>query len=173
MTRWIHALAMRLVARCDVQRPPDFVVGADSPGGAYLLRWWLIPRNRLLNAYLHHFLRDDDDRALHDHPWAWCSILLEGAYIEHTIDRGGIHRRQLRTAPSIKFSLPSRPHRVELLPVVSEYGEEAWRQPCMTLFLTGPVVRMWGFHCARRGWVPYREFTKAENTGEIGAGCGE
>ena len=80
------------------RRAPDFIVGADSPDGAYLHRWYLIPRNRVLNIYLHQFLRDVDDRALHDHPWPWCSLLLDGAYFEHTIAAGGIHRRQLRPA---------------------------------------------------------------------------
>ena len=40
---------------------PHFVIGgADDP---YMLRWYLIPRNRRFNIYLHKFLRDDDDRA--------------------------------------------------------------------------------------------------------------
>lgn len=43
---------------------PHFVIGnADNP---YMLRWFILPRNRLFNIYLHKFLRDDDDRALHD-----------------------------------------------------------------------------------------------------------
>ena len=41
---------------------PDFVVGAYQ-----LERWWLIPRNRFLNVYLHRFDHSDEDRALHDH----------------------------------------------------------------------------------------------------------
>jgi hypothetical protein len=50
-----------------VKRRPDFIIGgADNP---YLLRWWIIPRNRWCNVYLHKILRDDDPRALHDHPW--------------------------------------------------------------------------------------------------------
>src|SRR5690606_35831081 len=90
----------RLIDWYIARRPPDFIVGgAERP---YLKRWWLIPRNPIFNVYLHQFLRDDDDRALHDHPWPWCSILLDGSYIEHTIAAGGIHRRQLRQAPSIK-----------------------------------------------------------------------
>lgn len=55
-------------------RKPDFVIGDLS--NPYLLRWWVIPRNRFFNVYLHKFLRDDDDRALHDHPWWSMSIIL-------------------------------------------------------------------------------------------------
>ena len=32
--------------------------------------------------YLHLFLRDDDDRALHDHPWDNASFLLTEGYVE-------------------------------------------------------------------------------------------
>jgi len=61
-------------------RPPDFVIGpSEMP---YLRRWWIIPRNRFFNIYLHQFLHSDDDRALHDHMYINLSILLRGRYIE-------------------------------------------------------------------------------------------
>jgi hypothetical protein len=65
-----------LIARAQ-RRSPDFVIGGDER--PYLLRWWVIPRNKVFNVYLHLFLRSDDDRALHDHPWANASMLLRGA----------------------------------------------------------------------------------------------
>ncbi len=157
-------LRTRIVARAQA-REPDFVVGGkESP---YLLRWWLIPRNRLFNVYVHCFLRDDDDRALHDHPWMWCSIFLQGGYTEHTISAGGVHQRTLRLAPSIKISLPQRAHRIELL---RAYGQP---RACWTLFITGPRVRNWGFHCPERGWVPWQEFTDPGDSGKVGRGCEE
>ena len=56
-------------------KPPDFVIGpADNP---YLYRWFLLPRNPVANVYLHRFFRDDEDRALHDHPWPFLSIVLD------------------------------------------------------------------------------------------------
>lgn len=42
-------------------RNPDFIIGGADP---YMLRWWVIPRNKVFNIYLHRFLRSDDDRAL-------------------------------------------------------------------------------------------------------------
>lgn len=161
LASWLFCqLVWRVVAR----RQPDYIVGADNPDGAYLLRWWLLPRNRLLNVYLHQFLRSDDDRALHDHPWAWCSLLLKGRYIEHTIRAGGIHRRRVRLPGTLRCALPSTAHRVEVLP-----GEGAW-----TIFVTGPRVRRWGFHCPAQGWIDYRHFTAAAagRPGEMGPGCG-
>jgi hypothetical protein len=141
------------------RRKPDFVIGgAESP---YLRRWWLIPRNPVFNVYLHQFLRSDDDRALHDHPWASMSIILRGRYLEHTIDAGGIHQRRLLTAGDRRVRLTGKfAHRVELVD-----------GPCWTLFITGPRYREWGFHCPERGWVPWEEFTAPHDIGSIGRGC--
>ena len=141
------------------RRQPDFVIG--NPDDPYLRRWWLIPRNRFLNAYLHHFLHSDDDRALHDHPWVNCSILLEGEYVEHTIAAGGVHHRERCEAGDVKVRRASAAHRIELFP-----GQECW-----TLFLTGPILRQWGFHCPQ-GWKPWKKFVNMESPGEAGPGCG-
>lgn len=140
------------------KRPPNQIIGGiEDP---YLLRWYLIPKNRLFNVYLHVFLRSDDDRALHDHPWWNCSILLEGEYTEHTIQAGGIHRRKIRKAGSWKLRRGSAPHRIEL---------HAGR--CVSLFLTGPKVREWGFHCPENGWVHWRDFCDPQDSGKAGKGC--
>jgi len=142
-------------------REPDAIIGEKS--NPYLLRWWLIPRNPVFNVYLHLFLRSDDDRALHDHPWLHLSILLEGAYTEHTIRAGGINRRIRRTAGDLKLRGPRAAHRIELTD-----------GSCWTLFITGPRIRTWGFHCTTAGWVPWNIFTHDEgNVSTIGRGCGE
>jgi hypothetical protein len=156
LIRW---LAPRLIALSE-RRPPDVIIGgADDP---YMRRWWVIPRNRVFNIYLHHFMRSDDDRALHDHPWWNLSVLLRGRYVEHTIDAGGINVRTERSAGRMKFRTASSAHRIELVD-----------GPCWTLFLTGPTLRSWGFHCPR-GWVHWRDFTNPVDGGStIGRGCGE
>jgi len=151
------SLARRIIANA-TKRPPDFVIGGqDRP---YLLRWWLIPRNRFFNVYLHCFLRDDDDRALHDHPWLNASILLRGRYVEHTIAAGGVNVRTERAAGAVKVRGPRSAHRIELVDGT----------PCWTLFITGPRVRSWGFHCPS-GWVDWKRFTASDDPGAIGKGC--
>lgn len=138
-------------------RFPDVVIGGhDNP---YLMRWYVIPRNRFLNIYLHRFCRSDDDRALHDHPWINCSILLAGRYVEHTILSGGVEVRTTRNAGEIKFRGARSAHRIELTD-----GN------CLTLFITGPRSREWGFHCPA-GWKHWKDFTKPGASGEIGPGC--
>lgn len=133
-------------------RKPDFIIG-DS----YLLRWWIVPRNEYSNVYLHEFRRSDDDRALHDHPWASTSLIIRGRYLEHTPE--GVFER-------VAGDVCSRPadalHRVELYP-----GETA-----VTLFFTGPKVREWGFACPQ-GWRHWTEFVDARDGGQVGRGCGE
>jgi hypothetical protein len=147
-----------IIARV-TRRPPDFIIG--KPNDPYLLRWYLIPRNRFLNVYLHCFMRSDDDRALHDHPWANLSILLRGRYVEHTIRAGGVSVRRELCAPAVRPRLlGSFAHRVELID-----GE------CWTLFITGPKYREWGFHCPEQGWIHWKDFTATDNAGEIGKGC--
>lgn len=141
-------------------RDPDFVIGtSDRP---YLKRWFILPRNRVFNIYLHQFLRSDDDRALHDHPWWNASILLYGRYIEHTIAAGGINRRVEYKAGDIKLRSAKYAHRLELID----------DHQCWSLFITGPRLREWGFHCPL-GWKHWKEFTKPGNSGEIGPGCGD
>jgi hypothetical protein len=155
MLRLLHRWAMRLVA----QRPPDFIIGgADRP---YLRRWFVIPRNPVFNVYLHHFLRSDDDRALHDHPWANLSILVRGEYTEHTIAAGGIQRREVLKAGAVRLRWTGRiAHRIEL-----HAGD------CWTLFITGPRYRAWGFHCPEQGWIPWERFTATGDRGAVGKGC--
>lgn len=149
LTDWLLRIAER--------RPPDFTVKRTD--GIYLSRWWLIPRNRLFNIYLHRFDGDDEDRALHDHPWFNCSIILKGAYNEHRIMSGGCERVRRYNAGAIKFRSPWAAHRVTLI-----------ENPTWTLFITGPVMRSWGFHCVK-GWRHWRDFVDERDTGSVGRGC--
>lgn len=147
---WIHVVA-------SVRRPPDVTIGgADHP---YMLRWHLIPRNRFFNIYLHHFRRSDDERALHDHPWWNVSWLLNGSYTEHTIAAGGIAVKKVYSAGALKFRFATAAHRIELT-----HGY------CWSLFITGPKIREWGFHCPN-GWKHWSRYTRPGKPGEIGEGC--
>lgn len=149
-------------------RKPDFIIGGSAK--PYMLRWWIIPRNRWFNIYLHKILRDDDDRALHDHPWWNVSILLRGAYREVMPDLSHCPtpytriadlptRVKLRRAGSIVFRRATSSHRLEVA-----------KGPVWSLFITGPVIRDWGFHCPKV-WRYWRDFVSDHDTGAIGQGC--
>jgi hypothetical protein len=148
---------LRLFERIYARRPDLVIGGSDRP---YLRRWYAIPRNPFFNIYLHEILRSDDDRALHDHPWPNLSVILAGRYVEHTIAAGGIHRRVERRAGAWKFRLPWSAHRLEI----------AAGETCRTLFITGPRLRSWGFHCLD-GWRHWRDFTAGPRGETIGRGC--
>jgi hypothetical protein len=199
-SEWARVRCWRIVRN----RYPDKIIGTEAD--PYLLRWYITPwrhslsrlddipaeqrtrRQRvahlllelLPNVYLHVFMRPDDDRALHDHPWPWASWLLQGSYIEHTIDAGGIHRRTRRWEGSFRVRGPRSAHRVELdaseVPeVVITQGKRQFVgrfHSCMTIFITGPRVREWGFHCPETGWKHWRDFTDPATAGAtVGKGC--
>lgn len=148
-------------------RDPDAVIGGqDDP---YLKRWWVIPRNPLLNIYLHVFLRDDDDRYLHDHPWINLSVLLVGDYREVVFREPrmtrkfarefdclvGGERGITREAGDLVFRMPRHAHRILLR-----------SDRVVTLFITGPRVRKWGFYTSR-GWKYWRDCVRPDDPGKL------
>lgn len=168
-------------------REPDVILGSlDDP---YMLRWWVIPRNRYFNIYLHKFMRSDDDRALHDHPWASMSFILSGFYIEEVpVDHDKwVNEGDRRTVKHLRrkwrpyFRGAEAIHRVEL---ISEYWSGSCHKhnsrgekPVWTLFITGPWRRSWGFWCpfGFRHWSEFLEEGRepGDKTSVVGKGCGE
>lgn len=135
------------------EKAPHRRIGHD-----YMLRWFVIPRNRHCNIYLHQFQHDDDARGLHDHPWWSVSFLLWGklaeTYHDNTVYQPLqgfhpiIHRRIWPLIPYFRSAEHS--HRIMLK------SETAW-----TLFITGPVVRSWGFWM-KDGWMNRNKFQDDE-----------
>lgn len=128
-------------------RPHDLNVGPD-----YMHRWWIVPRNPWQNVYLHRFLHDDHDAALHDHPWDNTSLVIKGRYLEH-MPSGDVLER---VAGDVIHRLATDSHRIELID-----GVEA-----VTLFFTGPKVRDWGFWC-KDGWHRWDEFIGDNEYGSL------
>lgn len=130
-----------------MQRDPDLIISDD-----YLHRWYVLPRNRWLNIYLHRYYGSDNARALHDHPWWSLSWMLRGRLGE--VDD---HGKRWINAGQWRLRRARYSHR---LIVVG--GDEGWP---ITLFITGPRLRDWGFHCPH-GWVHWRRYTEQ-------GGCGD
>lgn len=169
---------MKLPRTLTIPRAPDFIIG--KPSAPYLRRWWVIPRNRWFNIYLHHILHDDDDRALHDHMYVNMSLIISGCYKEHLMDGSW----KLRRAWIPVFRKATTAHRLELVKDRWKWRGIGKRRhlelqrvvPCWSLFITGPRVREWGFLCPN-GWVHWRDFVGVK-TGdargdEIGQGCND
>ncbi len=152
----------RWAASVMAMRDPDFIIGpAEGPRQRdYIRRWWIVPRNDLSNVYLHLTGRDDDDRALHDHPWASTSVIIAGGYLEVTPE--GTFERE---PGDVVTRSAEAAHRLVL-----RRDADGHPIPSISLFFTGPKVRDWGFHCPN-GWVPWAEFVDDRDSGKIGKGC--
>lgn len=139
-------------------RPPDLTIGPrDNPQ----TERWHIFKWRGFQLALHKWHRSDDDRALHDHT-AWnVSVLLNRPYREIFADR------EVTRWPFVPvFRRGETPHRIALFN----------RRPVWTLWLRGPPVREWGFHCPKgwRHWKEYigeRDYRVPGSTSTVGRGC--
>lgn len=164
---FMHHWIVKHATKITFSRPPDVVLTEKAPPGEqlaiYLQRWYVIPHNRFFNIYVHHFMRSDEDRALHDHPWPSMSILLVGRYLEH-MPNG---KSAIRSEGHFYVRRASAAHRIELLDI---YNRNKTAQ-VLTLFITGPHVREWGFLCPN-GWRHWKQFTK-EGPNQKSIGCGE
>lgn len=146
----------------------------------YMMRYWLFWKKKITRwqLRLHHILRSDDDRALHDHPWWYIAIILSGGYWEvtkatnddiakyvvvmpNTLDaqlynptkitplNGKWYKRKWYGPGSILFRKATHLHRLE---IPEHVQESTW-----TLFLTGRKSRDWGF-MTEKGWMGWKEF---------------
>jgi hypothetical protein len=135
----------------------------SEAGDPYLVRWSL--DFGAFTVKLHHILRSDEDRDMHDHPWSFVSVILWGGYWEHRPDpwaheseagaaaRHVSYRRWFGPGSVLRRPAPSI-HRLEL-----PLGKTAW-----SLVFTGRRLREWGFHTVC-GWIPWRQYNDAKEEG--------
>lgn len=169
-------LSKRTIKGCDARGD------GDSP---YLTRWTLL-ECRWFAIYLHKFHRSDADEH-HDHPWAFCSLILWRGYLEETACTkcGGTGWEVFYTSPPERDTCPAcdginrirtkrawpgmvlfrrakHRHRVQLI--------RGWRAasaypgggcyvplPAWTLIIRGPYVREWGFF-TKQGWQHWKHY---------------
>ena len=157
LTRLVARRALRWANEYKFAHEPNIYIGGRQ--NPYLIRWYVIPRNRFFNVYLHQFMRSDDDRALHDHPWWSVSLSLSVEMEEIFRDWLGREKRREVLPGSLVFRRARFAHRM-VVPIPG----------ALTIFVTGPKIREWGFLCPK-GWRPWREFVDARDHGAIGRGC--
>lgn len=134
-------------------RPPDLVI-APAGHGEYLFRWYVVPRNSDGNVYFHVQTASDPERPLHDHPWDNTSVILAGGYeelicVEPDAPDAYATYRVRRRAGDVIHRPATWAHRL-ILPTGALYT--------MSLFVTGPKVRKWGFWHEGK-FTPYTEVT--------------
>lgn len=97
-----------------------------KPECPYAYRW--VFYTPFFSIRLHHFVRSDDKRFYHDHPWWFITFVLKGFYIDVS-DKGD----DLLKTFSIRYRKRNHKHFVVV-------PEEVW-----TILLTGPVKQKFKF----------------------------
>lgn len=117
-------------------------------GLPYLTRYYLLgTRSSRWALHLHHIHQSDTDRDLHDHPWGFWSLILEGGYFEVTETGAKWYRPLSFLRRSARWK-----HRIALWGVLP---------PVWTLVLRFPYERKWGFHTSN-GFVPHNQYDYKE-----------
>lgn len=99
--------------------------------------------------FLHHFRRGDQDRDLHNHPWAWAvSLMLAGGYYEEYFDEeDNLRVREIKPGQLNAFHADHF-HRVDLR------ERDGW-----SLIAVGPKIQSWGFkNRETKQFVHWREY---------------
>lgn len=117
----------------------------DLPG--YMRRRWVFVCP-WFSVRIHHILRSDSDRALHDHPFNYGSLILRGGYWEHLADGS----RTWYGPGSLRFAKAEQLHRLEL-PI----NTTTW-----SLFFIGKRRRDWGFQ-TDDGWVDHKKYLEEKH----------
>ena len=116
---------------------------------------WLIQRFGIA-VRIHHIKRSDDDRAFHDHPWWYVTLILSGGYYEvQPRYRRGIYCGETHTwhrPGTMLFRRATSWHRLVINPYTRE---NTW-----TLFITGPKTNSWGFLAEPRHKIYWKDYLK-------------
>jgi hypothetical protein len=113
-----------------------------KPECPYMYRWAIVLFG--FSIRLHHWIRSDDKRYFHDHPWGFVLLVLRGGYTD--VSPTG---EDLVRAGSVRFRSAFHRHYVS----VPKGG--AW-----TLLLCCPAFRNWGFWVDGKFKRPLKFFSK-------------
>lgn len=117
---------------------------------------------RLFGIYLHRIEQADPGVDLHDHPWAFVSIILRGGYDEIVAETR--EASQLAASHLSRYPTPQRgvtrrwgAGTVHRMPLSEAHRIIAVKPGTLTLVLRGRRVRAWGFYLPA-GWVHQNEY---------------
>jgi hypothetical protein len=109
-------------------------------GGLYMRRYWIHRAADGTSERYHHILVSDADPHMHDHPWDFDTLILDGSYTEHTATGSTVHPEGTRLHRDAIDA-----HRLDV------------DAPVWTHVTTSPFLRTWGFHTPD-GWVDWRTY---------------
>ncbi|OEC62122.1 hypothetical protein A7D21_26830 [Pseudomonas sp. AP19] len=167
------AVAAWLIARA--QRTPYLHIMSADGSEMYMGRWWLFkPYSRKSHKpalwwcpwsfRVHHIMRPDEDRDLHDHPWNARTIILRGSYVESRFaDERSKHRLidcqtgEAHTLITRRTGDTARLNHGEYHRIASVSAGGV-----VTLFITSKWRGDWGF-LVNGVKVPWRTYTGTDN----------
>lgn len=178
------AIAAWLINRA--KRTPYLHIMSADGAEMYMGRWWLFnPYSRTTHKpalwwfpwsiRIHHIMRPDEDRDLHDHPWNARTIILRGWYTDQRLfqpDDPVLHQllmkaSELRQSFDVAFQsteyIDRRPGNTARLRH-GEYHRIDQVSPggVTTLFITSKWRGDWGF-LVNGVKVPWRTYTGTDN----------
>ncbi len=114
-------------------------MGPD-PNDPYLIRWTFIFLNYSIR--IHRWIRSDDDRFFHDHPWNFFSFILKGKYVNVT--------------PNGRF--PVRAGQIWKSVATARHYLEIPKEGAWTILFCGRPYHKWAFYIGDRKFRPLRYF---------------
>jgi hypothetical protein len=179
------AIADWLIARAKLT-PYQHIMSADGTE-MYMGRWWLFnPYSREPHKprfwwcpwsfRIHHILREDNDRDMHDHPWNARTIILRGWYTEQREASDECKERvlaEMAPKPNSDFEKWLTSNATELIErkrgdtaqlMHGEYHriDQVSTGGVFTLFITSKWRGDWGF-LVNGVKVPWRTYTNSDN----------
>lgn len=173
----LASLAWRVVARIVSQpRIADWLIQramktpyTHLPG--YMNRYWLFNAYRkqdgqeitpipwLPSIRIHHILRKDADRDMHDHPWDARSIILKGTYVERRLSERDFEMLEAVGGYTPKGESIARLEGDTATLKFGEYHTITYvpKGGVWTLFITYGYKGTWGFLVGGKK-VPWREY---------------
>jgi hypothetical protein len=108
----------------------------------YAYRWVL--NLGFFSIRMHRWIRSDDKRYFHDHPWWFWTLVLRGGYTDVTPSG-----EDVLTRGSIRFRPSHHQHYVRIP-----------KEGALTILLCGPQSRNWGFWVKGNHLRPLRFFSR-------------
>lgn len=176
----IKLLTNALIRFCEKTNRVLTITGTAGPDDVYLVRYFVI-RSKYFNFFIHRFLRSDRDD-LHDHPWNFMTYLVDGAYKEkkwnpstgeievmvrenYTCWRDWSDSRLVHhQRNSLVFRKATDQHQVV---VFNELKPHEIKSAALTICITGPTIREWGFIKEREPKHLYEELDVIELSGKV------
>jgi hypothetical protein len=127
------------------------------------VRRWILDLGPLGSLRVHHWLGDDEQRALHDHPWGFLTIMLAGSYTDVSWPewvKGVDWSRNVRILDQCRRSDILRPGSIRWRP--AKWAHTVQTTGAWTILWTQPKSRSFGFYQENKAtglkWIKANKF---------------